>query len=55
MPLSSNTTSRAPTSTAVTSRTLPFTQMAILLVPPPMSMFMQTPPVFPDWATAPEP
>ena len=47
--------SRAPTSMAVTSRTLPPAHTAILLVPPPTSIFSTTAPSRPDSATAPEP
>ena len=47
--------SRAPTSMAVTSRTLPPAHTAILLVPPPTSMFSTTASSRPERATAPEP
>ena len=54
-PAPSKASSRAPTSIEVTSRTEPARQMATLVVPPPTSMFITTPPLRPDSATAPEP
>ena len=54
-PLSSRQISRAPTSSAVRSSILPSMQTAILLVPPPMSMFITRASGSSEAATAPEP
>ena len=52
---SSSTTSRAPTSSAVTSITLPSAQTAIFEVPPPISTLISGAPLRIERAAAPEP
>ena len=54
-PLASNATMRAPMSTAVRSTNSPFSHTAILVVPPPMSMFMTRAVSRTERAAAPEP
>jgi hypothetical protein len=55
LPASSTQTSRAPTSTAVRSTTLPSAQTAIFEVPPPMSTFITVTLSRIERAAAPEP
>ena len=54
-PSLSKASRRAPMSIAETSWTLPALHKANLLVPPPISTFSTTPPIFAECATAPEP